>query len=129
MRLLTHNLLACNRKQCGGGFPFKIALKADSDDAPSTKTEESELNADFIRAMLQKIEWTALVETARSVGLDRLPPNYDESDLNDVNFLKAVNDVISDFHILEAELVCPKCERRFPVNKGIPNMLLHGDEI
>uniref|UniRef100_A0A0G4ICE5 Trm112p-like protein n=1 Tax=Chromera velia CCMP2878 TaxID=1169474 RepID=A0A0G4ICE5_9ALVE len=26
MRLLTHNLLMCNRKQCKGGFPFKIVL-------------------------------------------------------------------------------------------------------
>jgi hypothetical protein len=26
-------------------------------------------------------------------------------------------------------LVCPETGRKFPVNKGIPNMLLHEDEV
>ena len=119
----------CNRKQCSGGFPFKVELHTSSADAQASSVVESEFNADFIRSMLKKIEWTALVETAQSLGLNVLPPSYEETDLNDSNFLKAVHDCISDFHILEADLVCPKCSRKFPVNKGIPNMLLQPDEI
>ena len=129
MRLLTHNLLSCNRKQCSGGFPFRVVLKEDTEEAPATKTEPSEVNPEFIKAMLQKIEWSALVETAKSVGLDMLPPSYDVSDLYDPNFIQAVHDVLSDFHIMEADMICPKCARKFPINKGIPNMLLHGDEL
>ena len=129
MRLLTHNLLVCNRKQCNGGYPFKV-VPVDSDiEKPSTSIIESEFNPDFIRAMLSKIEWDVLVETAGSLGLNILPPSYEETDLSDVNFLKAVHDVISDFHINEADLVCSKCSRRFPISKGIPNMLLQPDEI
>ncbi|MFS7888300.1 putative multifunctional methyltransferase subunit Trm112 [Helianthus anomalus] len=32
-------------------------------------------------------------------------------------------------HLEEGALVCLETGRRFPVNKGIPNMLLHEDEV
>ncbi len=112
----------CNRKQCSGGFPLKI-------DAKETKLTESDFNAGQIRSMLARIEYEALVEAASSVGMAMLPPTYSQSDLEDEMFLKAVHDVIMDFHIEEGELVCPKCERKFPVSMGIPNMLLHDDEV
>jgi uncharacterized protein YbaR (Trm112 family) len=31
-------------------------------------------------------------------------------------------------HLEEGTLVCPETGRRFPVNKGIPNLLLNEDE-
>jgi multifunctional methyltransferase subunit TRM112 len=79
--------------------------------------------------MLSRIEYSALVEAASSLGMASLPPNYSPSDLEDDMFLKAVHEVIMDFHIEEGDLICPKCERKFPVTKGIPNMLLHDDEV
>ena len=123
MRLLTHNLLQCNRKGCTGGFPLKV-------NASSTELQESEFNPDFIRAMLSKLEYSALVETAQSLDVNLLPPCFDiTTDLQDENFLKAVHDTISDFHVLEGSLVCPSCAREFPITKGIPNMLLTPDEV
>jgi multifunctional methyltransferase subunit TRM112 len=122
MRLLTHNLLMCNRKQCSGGFPLKIVSR-------ETKLTETDFNAAQIRAMLSRIEYPALVEAAASVGMAMLPPTFSDSDLEDEMFLKAVHDVIMDFHLEEGDLVCPKCERKFPVSMGIPNMLLHDDEV
>ena len=32
-------------------------------------------------------------------------------------------------HIKEGELVCPNCERKYKITHGIPNMLLHEDEV
>ena len=122
MRLLTHNLLMCNRKQCSGGFPLRIVSR-------ETKLSESDFNPVHIRSMLSRIEYSALVEAASSLGMASLPPTYSPSDLDDDMFLKAVHEVIMDFHIEEGDLICPKCERKFPVTKGIPNMLLHDDEV
>ena len=34
-----------------------------------------------------------------------------------------------DIHVIDAQLVCPETERPFPVTGGIPNMLLHEDEV
>lgn len=122
MRLLTHNMMMCNRKQCSGGFPLGIVAR-------ETKVSESEFNGDHIRSMLSRIEYEALVSAATSVGMASLPPTYTKSDMEDEMFLRAVHDAIMDFHVEEGELVCPKCERKFPISMGIPNMLLHDDEV
>lgn len=122
MRLLTHNLMMCNRKQCSGGFPFKVVAR-------ETKMTESEFYPDMVRSMLGRIEYDALVATANSLGMSSLPPAYTQSDLEDEMFLRAVHDVIMDFHVEEGDLVCPLCERKFPISMGIPNMLLHDDEV
>lgn len=112
----------CNRKQCSGGFPLRIVAR-------ETKVTESEFNAAHIRSMLNRIEYSALLEAAGSVGMATLPPTFSPSDLEDDMFLRAVHEVIMDFHVEEGDLVCPKCERKFPVSMGIPNMLLHDDEV
>jgi multifunctional methyltransferase subunit TRM112 len=114
--------MMCNRKQCSGGFPLNIIAR-------ETKVSESEFKPEQIRSMLARIEYDALVSAATSVGLASLPPSYTKSDLEDEMFLRAVHDVIMDFHVDEGELVCPKCERKFPISMGIPNMLLHDDEV
>jgi uncharacterized protein YbaR (Trm112 family) len=31
-------------------------------------------------------------------------------------------------HVEEGQLICPESGRRFPIQKGIPNMLLNEDE-
>lgn len=43
--------------------------------------------------------------------------------------LKALHHVLFEIHVLEGELVCPESGRRFFVRDGIPNMLLHEDEL
>ncbi|CEM35199.1 unnamed protein product [Vitrella brassicaformis CCMP3155] len=129
MRLLTHNLLMCNRKQCTGGFPLRIVLDTDIDkDAQSV--EESEFRPEFIQHLLPKLDWEALYKTAQELNLSPgVPPSYSEEDKKDENFLRAVHDVVMDVHILEGKLVCPNCNREYPVSKGIPNMLLTNDEV
>jgi multifunctional methyltransferase subunit TRM112 len=79
--------------------------------------------------MLTRIEYEALLTTANSLGLSTLPPSFNQTDLDNEMFLKAVHEVIMDFHVEEGDLICPKCDRKFPISMGIPNMLLHDDEV
>ena len=37
--------------------------------------------------------------------------------------------LLLDVHIQAGALICPESGRRFPINEGVPNMLLHEDEI
>eukprot|EP00389_Voromonas_pontica_P009835 GDKH01014938.1.p1 GENE.GDKH01014938.1~~GDKH01014938.1.p1 ORF type:complete len:165 (-),score=29.45 GDKH01014938.1:135-629(-) len=164
MRLLTHNLLMCNRKQCKGGFPLAIKLSQCAKDsamadapaaaeASSTSTpaeaatsapskpysvETSEFSSAFVKNMLAKLEWDALVKTANDVaeqlpeeerGCLALPPTFASSDADDETFLQAVHNAILDFHVLSGSLKCPSCGREYGVDNGIPNMLLHDDEV
>ena len=63
VRLITHNLLACHVKGCtSNNFPLEFK------DA-KLELREAEYNLEFIRGFLPKIEWKALVDTARQVRL------------------------------------------------------------
>ncbi|ESS36235.1 Trm112p family domain-containing protein [Toxoplasma gondii VEG] len=126
MRLLTHNLIACNRRQCTGGFPLKIVVDEKSEDA--TTVEPSEFQPELVKQLLGKLDWEALVKTADQFGL-QLPPTFTDSDKSDEHFLRAVHEAVVEFHVLEGKLVCPVCAREYPVSNGIPNMLLQDDEV
>jgi multifunctional methyltransferase subunit TRM112 len=39
------------------------------------------------------------------------------------------NFVYAQVHLEEGALICPETGRRFPVTKGVPNMLLNEDEV
>lgn len=61
MRLLTHNLLMCNKRGCTSDhFPMKIK-------PTKIVVEESEFSPDEVRAMYPKLDWAALVSGAKDV--------------------------------------------------------------
>ncbi|CDJ45452.1 hypothetical protein, conserved [Eimeria tenella] len=120
-------LLRFNRRQCSGGYPLKIKLAEDAAAAAAVK-EETQLQRQLLLSLLQKLDWGALRQTAAELGID-LPPTVSESDKNDDNFLRAFQSAVLDLDIMEGTLVCPCCQREYPVSKGIPNMLLQDDEV
>ncbi|GAQ90207.1 hypothetical protein KFL_006130040 [Klebsormidium nitens] len=122
MRLLTHNMLACNIKGVTKGYPLKI-------EATKTEEKETDFNAGFLRHIYPKLDWKALREAAASLGLEELPEQVEPSQLEDEDFLRRFHHVLLEIHLEEGALVCPETGRRFPVSKGIPNMLLNEDEV
>ncbi|XP_012560277.2 uncharacterized protein LOC100214071 [Hydra vulgaris] len=126
MKLLTHNLLTCNIKGVKNGFPLKI-------DATEVVVKESDFNPDFIARMIHKIEWKALVSAAQNLGHGKsLPEDISgrEKELcENEEFLKDTHHVLMEIEIMEGNLICPETGRKFPISKGIPNMLLKEDEI
>jgi len=61
VRLITHNLLACHVKGCtSNNFPLEFKNV-------QIELREAEFNADFLRGFMPKIEWKALVDSARQV--------------------------------------------------------------
>jgi len=63
VRIITHNLLACHVKKCNtNNFPLLFV------DA-KIEVREAEFNAEFLKGFMPKIEWKALVDTARVVSL------------------------------------------------------------
>ena len=63
MRLITHNMLQCHVKGCNANnFPLELQEVV-------LEQEEAELNEDFLRNMLNKIEYDALVATCLKVNL------------------------------------------------------------
>ncbi|KAL3839978.1 hypothetical protein ACJIZ3_024569 [Penstemon smallii] len=122
MRLLTHNMLSSNIKGVTNGFPLLIEVEKVVEKAV-------DFNADFLRNMFAMIEWNALVEASRTVGYSELPENAESSMLDSDEFLQKFHHALLELHLEEGALVCPETGRKFTVNKGIPNMLLHEDEV
>lgn len=63
VRIITHNLLACHVKKCNANnFPLQFK-------DPKIEVRETELNPEFLKGFMPKIEWKALVDTARDVSV------------------------------------------------------------
>lgn len=61
MKLLTHNMLACHIRGVENGYPFKI-------EAVEVARFPAEYDPDFLRHILPRLEWPALLEGARAVS-------------------------------------------------------------
>ena len=47
----------------------------------------------------------------------------------DDEFLKTMHRILFEYEIEEGELICPETGRKFPISKGIPNMVLQETEV
>lgn len=122
MRLLTHNSLRCARKDVVTGYPLKIqADKIDVREAPC--------NRDFIRDMIPNLNWPALLQATRDIGVDTLPESLDTELIEDDDFIDALHHILMNIHILDGKLVCPESGHIFEVQNGIPDMMLPEDVI
>ncbi|KAG8753018.1 hypothetical protein FRC14_006516 [Serendipita sp. 396] len=123
VRLITHNLLACHVRGCtANNFPLvfrdvQIELK------------EAEFNEQFLRNFMPKIEWRALVDTAKSLNDQSLPDQPPERENVNEEFLKTLHHVLLEIHVEEGAMACPNCGHVYPISNGIPNMLLQEHEL
>ena len=131
MRLITHNMLKCNVKGVENGYPLEIQAE-----------EVEEVEADnpfelaFMKGLLRKINLPALKSAAANLGIDIIDELKVSDDKIDVDVLLSNDAALQHIHHLLFEinietgtLVCPQPGRQFGVSDGIPNMLLHEDEV
>jgi multifunctional methyltransferase subunit TRM112 len=106
--------------------------------------EESPMDVGLVSKMISKVDYGALlvavteIRTTNLLSAELVPEipteRPSESDLQvvegDMNtILEALHVVLFNIHVLEGALICPDTGRRFPIKDGIPNMILHEDEI
>jgi len=121
MKLLTHNLLRSNVKGVKKGYPLRI-------EATKVELKETEFNAEFIRRMLDRLDWQALRTAAAELDPNvRLPESPGSAD--DEAFLRLVHRALVELVLVDGFLICPESGRKFKVENGIPNMLLNEDEV
>lgn len=79
--------------------------------------------------MIPKLEWPALVAAAKTLGMADLPAAFEVGMDQDEAFLATLHRALLEIHVLEGDLICPESGRKFPINEGIPNMILRPDEV
>ncbi|XP_030765860.1 multifunctional methyltransferase subunit TRM112-like protein [Sitophilus oryzae] len=124
MKLLTHNMLTskCIRG-VNVGYPLSI-------NASDVRVADVDFNPDFISRMIPKIDWPVLYNAVERLGhVEDLPKETPVNYESNEDFLKKAHHALLEVEIIHGELVCPESGRKFPINNGIPNMLLNEDEI
>ncbi|ETN17350.1 hypothetical protein PPTG_05172 [Phytophthora nicotianae INRA-310] len=125
MRLITHNLLVCNKKGVENGYPLAI-------EAEEVEVVACDFQAAFVRKMLTKLDWNAFLTGAKALKLaDGLPetlPSAEEG-ATDEETLRKIHHALLEVHVKQGKLMCPESGRAFPIIDGIPNMLLNEDEV
>ena len=129
MKLITHNIMMCNKKGCTkNNFPLKLAVKTFSDfDAENAQ----EYSPNLMQRLLEKIDWNALRSTVTSIPewSISLPELVNQDMTQDEKFLKDLHLLLVRRQIVEGSMICPNCDRVYEIKNGIANMLLLEDEV
>lgn len=62
-------------------------------------------------------------------SLVALPDDIPADVAADAAFTTAVHRALMDVHVMSGHLECPSCKRQYPIVNGVPNLLLHEDEV
>lgn len=128
MRLITHNLLKCNARglEPSQGYPLRI-------DAERTEIIPAEYNEELVKNVIGKIDFPALRSAAANLSIGDAIHTMESFDVEAIQaneaFLKELHHLLFEVHVQDGVLTCPTTARKFPVKDGIPNMLLHEDEV
>jgi len=132
MRLLTHNYLKSNVRGTENGYPLAI-------EATKIVYEESPIDKELIKQILQKMNYSVLKTSIQEIAplcaksdilIDEVPDQLQDMNTEiDTKTMENIHKVLFDIHVTEGALICPDTGRRFPIVQGIPNMVLHEDEI
>ncbi|KAH8072148.1 hypothetical protein JL720_11187 [Aureococcus anophagefferens] len=106
MRLLTLNTLKCTRKDVTDGRLRLVATKVEV-------RQNSEFDAEFLEHVLPTLEWPSLV----AIHDVPLPPRSTTL-RGDEAFLRALQHVLFDVHVIEGQLVCEESGQTFPIEEA-----------
>lgn len=94
------------------------------------------------RKMADRIQWSALRSACKDLNLSDIDnirdfngevyvtnDNNDSNNSVSIEDLKVLHHLLFEIHVMDGELVCPESGRLFSIKEGIPNMLLHEDEV
>jgi multifunctional methyltransferase subunit TRM112 len=116
----------CHRTE--KGYPLKIQVS-------EIAIEESPVDRELVTRLLPKMNYNVLVQALAEVAtqydgddLPELPAELPSEELSDA-LVANLHKVLFDIHVVEGQLICPDTGRQFPIKEGIPNMILHEDEL
>ncbi|ODV93475.1 hypothetical protein PACTADRAFT_52055 [Pachysolen tannophilus NRRL Y-2460] len=124
MKFLTTNFVRCPIKACDSS-PDSFPLKFQD---TTLIQEEQDFNPQFIAAMLERLDWPAVVSVASDLGNNSLPSlkpeNISWEDQENSQLLKDLHTLLLETKIVEGKMVCRNCHHIFYIKESIANFLL-----
>lgn len=121
MKLITHNFLQSIVKGVTKPYPLKI----ESTEHDSYEVDFSEAN---VKSMVGRLEYPALLSALKDIAYEHSLPTSLPENL-DAELVKQLHHILFEVEVMEGDLVCPESGRKFPITRGIPNMLLTEEEV
>ena len=85
---------------------------------------------DLVQKLIGRLHFDGLKSACKDLNLTLLDKYESFNDnINYEEFLKVIHHLLFEVHVLDGFLIRPESHRRFTVKDGIPNMLLHEDEV
>lgn len=131
MKLLTHNVMRNNTAATSQSeSPLRITATQVRVDEPSSNddADAQRREIEFAKHTLPILNWESLLQGAKAMGLDSLPPAVTPELAQDEGFLRALYHVLMNVHLVNGMLTCSETGREFPVTDGIVNMMLEEQE-
>ena len=146
-------MLKCNVRGVESGYPLTIeaekveVVECDFNQGDLCMRTSSflhkHLNTDIVshvfhslelvEKILRKTQLSALQSAAKNLKLKgkwlEVTDISVETILADNDMLRELHNLLFEIHVQEGSLICPESGRKFPIKDGIPNMLLHEDEV
>ena len=119
MRILTHNSLRCNNDDVTDPTsidqyqPYQIEIE-------DMEVIETDINEDFIRHLMPSLDWNGLLIAAKAIGIEAFPECYDDSLLEDEDFVKAMHYLLFDVHIVSGYLINSYNNKKYKIENSIP---------
>ncbi len=140
VKLLTHNFLTSNVRGVKNPYPLRIEanevrfsclfLRGLAHRAGrQVEHDSAEYDAELTVRMIPRLDYGALLLACAAVGYTALPAAPPPAPESDEAFLRALHHALFNINIVEGAFVCPESGRRFPIEGGIPNMVLNEDEV
>jgi multifunctional methyltransferase subunit TRM112 len=79
--------------------------------------------------MLSKLDYPALKSAADDLSIVGLPDTLPDNIFENEAALKSLHRLLMEVTVVDGELICPKCQRSYPIKNKIPNMVLREDEV
>lgn len=114
MKLLTHNLLQCNVKQCHQ-FPLDLHIE-------QMEQVEAAYNEAFMQHILDRIDYAVVQSIA-------LQLNVAIAETKEACSLEQLHHLLLQVEVQQGNMTCSKCKHVFTITDGIPNMLLNPNEV
>ena len=127
MKFVTTNFVKCAVKACDSStdaFPL-LFLECQ------IVQEEQDYNPDFIKHILERLEWDAVVQVARELGNESLPvvkpEGLDPIMEDDQAILRDLHTLLVETQIVEGKMTCRNCGHIYFIKNLIPNFFLPAD--
>jgi multifunctional methyltransferase subunit TRM112 len=106
------------------GYPLRI-------EATQVEVFTAEYNVELVKNVVKKIKIAGLQSACRDLNIGTLIHTIEDFCLLECNeaLYRELHHLLFEYHVQDGALVCPHSGRSFPVKEGIPNMLLHEDEV